>query len=126
MAGASIPPEVERFLIAHVPSVAVLEALLLLRGDTAHSLSVNALPGRLYIDARLARAIVEHLVSHGLATQSETGALRYAAAGPLATAVDLVAEIYPTRLVAVSQFIHARQDSVGIRNFADAFRFRKD
>ena len=121
-----MPPEIERFIVAHVPSVATLEALLLLRSQPPRSWSVAALVERLYIGAPEVAAIVAHLVAHGLATQSEAGEVDYARSSPLADAVDTLAETYGTRLVAVSQFIHARQDSAGIRSFADAFRFRKD
>lgn len=126
VAATSLPHEVERFLIAYVPSVATLEAILLLRKPPARSWSVAELADELFIDARQVSAITAHLITHGFAMRDEAGGHRYAPTDQLASEVDLVATTYRMRLVAISQFIHERQDSANLRNFADAFRFRKD
>jgi hypothetical protein len=126
MGGAELPDEVERFLVQHIPSVAHLEAVLLMRRDADRSWSAAQLAESLFVDKRRAAAILLHLTEHGFVAGEGSGAVRYAPSTALARDVDVVAESYRERLVAISQFIHARQDAVSIRGFADAFRFRKD
>jgi hypothetical protein len=125
MAETALPEDVERFLVQHVATVAQLEAIILLRAAPERPWSTSSLAEALFIDARRATQIVTHLRDHGFVTESRNGELRYCPSPALAREVDVVAETYRARLVAVSQFIHARQDAVSIRGFADAFRFRK-
>lgn len=126
MGGGGLSDEVERFLVQYVPTVGHLEAILLMRRGADRAWSVTQLAESLFVDKKKAAAIASHLSDHGFAGDDGSGALRYAASTVLAREVDAVAESYRERLVAVSQFIHARQDAVNIRGFADAFRFRKD
>jgi hypothetical protein len=126
MGGAGLSDEVERFLVQYVPTVGHLEALLLMRRDSDREWSVALLAENLFVDKKKAAAIVSHLSDHDFVSDDGSGTLRYAPSIALAREVDAVAASYGERLVAVSQFIHARQDAVNIRGFADAFRFRKD
>jgi hypothetical protein len=126
MGVAGLSDEVERFLVHYVPTVGHLEAILLLRRDADRVWSVAQLAESLFVDKKKAGVIAAHLSEHGFVTDDGSGALRYAPSAALARDVDAVAASYRERLVAVSQFIHARQDAVNIRGFADAFRFRKD
>jgi DNA-binding IclR family transcriptional regulator len=126
MGGGGLSDEVERFLVQYVPTVGHLEAILLLRRHENRGWSVAQLAESLFVERKSAAAIARHLCDHGFVTDDGSGTLRYAPPTALAHEVDAVAESYRERLVAVSQFIHARQDAVNIRGFADAFRFRKD
>ncbi len=126
MGGAGLPDEVARFLVQYVPTVAHLEAVLLMRRNADRTWSAPQLAESLFVDKRRAAAILGHLGEHGFVVDEGSGTVRYAPSTVLAREVDIVAESYRERLVAVSQFIHARQDAVNIRGFADAFRFRKD
>ncbi len=127
MPDAVIPTEVERFLVAHVPTVAHLETLLLLRNATGAPWSAETLASRLFITPSQAEGILADLQSHGLASPEPDKGYRYAPATQALDAVmALTAETYRTRLVAVSQFIHARQQASNIQQFADAFKLRKD
>lgn len=129
-----IPPSVEQFLSAHVPTIAHLEALLLLRSEPQVAWTVPLLAARLFVTPEQATRVLAGLVAHGLAAPPDASqaSYRYApGSAALAAQVDEAAEIYRTRLVAVTQFIHARQSaaapaSTGVQQFADAFRLRKD
>ena len=125
MPATSLPPEVQRFLAHNIPSVAHLEALLLLRSAPHRSWGAGELGESLYIDASRASAIAAHLIMRGLAVEDRRGEYRYAPSPALADAADQLAETYRSRLIAVSEFIHAEQDSTGMRAFADAFRLRR-
>jgi DNA-binding IclR family transcriptional regulator len=125
MAELPLPAHVERFLTDHVPSVAHLEALLLMREDSAQRWTVNDIAERLYIGVPQARTLASRLRDHGF-LDGDGATWSFAPSPALAAELDLVAEVYRKRLIAVSRFVHALQDSNAARAFADAFRVRKD
>lgn len=124
MADSGLPPGVEAFILAHVPSVAHLEALLLLRNEPQARWTADKLAARLFINPKEGADILADLVASGLAARTDD-VHGYAPGTPeLAAAVDETAETYRVRLIPVTKFIHARPRSPA-RAFADAFRFRK-
>lgn len=118
--------EVRRFILASIPSVPHLEALLLIRAEPAASgWTAGDLARRLYVDAKVAENLLAHLVDAGLA-QQDGSRYRYAPATPeLAAVVADVDVAYARNLVAVANLIHSLGDRKAQR-FADAFRWRKD
>ena len=124
MTAVAITGEVRRFLLAVIPSVPHLEALLLLRGQP-RAWSAPELARRLYVDEVRAHALVDDLAQAGLVAAGPDG-VRYAPAdAALAETVDAVAAAYGRHVVAVTQLIHSTSDRKAQR-FADAFRLRKE
>jgi len=124
MTAATIPGDVRRFLLATIPTVPHLEALLLLRGrqDTWTAAQVSS---RLYVDAANTGRLLDDLAGAGLVVADGDG-FRYAPAEPgLSATVDALATLYARQTVAVAQLIHSSSDHKAQR-FADAFRLRKE
>lgn len=124
MTAAAITGEVRRFLLAVIPSVPHLEALLLLRAQPQAWVAAD-LARRLYVDEARAQELLGDLAHAGLAATGAEGA-RYAPADAgIAATVDAVALAYGRHVVAVTQLIHSTSDRKAQR-FADAFRLRKE
>jgi hypothetical protein len=119
-----LPADVRRFILTSIPSVPFLEAVLLLRAEATHSWDAAQLARRLYVPERNAAELLGQLRGSCIVA-GEDGDARYAPAAELAALLDQVAHAYATDLVAVSSLIHSRIDRRA-RQFADAFRFRKD
>lgn len=125
MAQLLIPDDLERFIVAHVPTIVHLEALLLLR-EQSTPCAIETLSSLLFIQpARAARTMAD-LVAGGLVARVEPTAYQYSPSPELRVEVDRLAETYRTALIQVTRFIHARQDAAALHRFADAFRFRKE
>ncbi|NUS38452.1 MAG: hypothetical protein HOQ02_05455 [Lysobacter sp.] len=124
MTAAAITGEVRRFLLAVIPSVPHLEALLLLRGQP-EPWNAPDLARRLYLDEASVQALLEDLVQADLAAAADDG-VRYAPSDAIVAAtVDAVALAYGRHVVAVTELIHSTSDRKAQR-FADAFRLRKE
>lgn len=124
MTAAAITGEVRRFLLAVVPSVPHLEALLLLRGQP-RAWAARELAQRLYLDEARVQGLLDELAQAGLVSTDE-GGVRFAPAdADVAATVDAVALAYARHVVAVTQLIHSTSDRKAQR-FADAFRLRKE
>jgi hypothetical protein len=123
-----IPPAVRQFLTAHIPTVAHLEALLLIRAAPDEAWTVERIAQRLYVQPAQAASILAALEAHGLLEYHGEHGRMYcykAQTHDLRAAVDLVAQTYRERLVPVTHFIHA-QDRSSVQRFADGFRWRRD
>ena len=124
MTAATIPGDVRRFLLATIPTVPHLEALLLLRGRQ-DAWTTAQLSSRLYVDAANATGLLDDLAVAGLVVAEGDG-FRYAPAEPeLSATVDALAALYARQTVAVAELIHSSSDRKAQR-FADAFRLRKE
>jgi hypothetical protein len=129
MTDAPIPEDLRRFVLASIPSVPFLEALLLLRADPGQQWDSATLAGRLYTRDRLAQALLDELCRAGMARRCDppAGALYcYAPAGEaLRERIDLLADLYARHLVEVTHLIHSTLDRKA-QQFANAFKLRKD
>ena len=125
MAVSHIPDEVRRFLLGAIPSVPHLEALLLVRAESAEPWSAARLARRLYIDEPGAARLLRELTGAGLLRQAGHGHRFEPADEHLATVVAELDAIYARRVVEVAELIHSSSDRKAQR-FADAFRLRKD
>lgn len=122
MAG-SLPDRVARFISEYIDSVEQLEALLLLRGQ-ARTWSADELGDTLRtlpesVELRLRGLLDRRLVER-------EGAGWRLAAGTDVRLVDDVAACWRSRRVAVIARIFAEPEDDPVREFADAFRLRKD
>ena len=119
-----IPADVCTFILAHIDSIGAIEALLLLRRNQDQSWTPANVGKRLYISDVEAQELLNQLHDDGL-VQSEADAFRYRTLEPAREdLLQRLAETYQTQLVAVTQVIHAKPRR--IREFANAFKLRKD
>ena len=120
----ALSPEVRRFVIANIPSVSHLEALLLLR-STGAAWSMHQLGARLYVPDVVAERLADDLQVQGLTVRLGENVQYMPKSERLAQAVDELAACYTRSLVEVSQLIHSVTDRKA-RRFADAFLVRND
>jgi hypothetical protein len=123
-----IPENVQAFIVQSIDSIAQLEALLLLRSDSAQSWSAASIAHRLYISEAETRALLDVLTARGLLRiiAGKPGLYQYETDLPENDAmIGQVAELYARYLVPVTRLIHSKPQT-RIQQFADAFRVRKD
>jgi hypothetical protein len=128
MADDSIPADVHDFLLRYIDSIAQLEALLLLHGGSPPEWTIAEVARRLYITEAQTAELLAHLSREALIVSVDAARSRFAyqpGSAELAHAVDRVAETYRTHLVPVTNLVHSKPRT-RIRQFADAFRLRKD
>jgi len=124
MTEEGVSAEVRAFLLACIDSVAELEALLLLREQPSRDWDAAALARRLYVGEAEAAKILEHLVHCELAAKEGSGLRYHVRDAERRRLVDGLAESHAKYLVPLTRLIHDK--SSGIRQFAEAFKFRKD
>lgn len=124
MADDPIPADLRDFILRFIDSVAHLEALLLLRASPQTAWEASAVAARLYTSVDQAGMVLAQLCNERLLV-CENGQYRYEgqAAEHLAM-VDRLAESYAKHLIPITNLIHSKPRR--IRQFADAFKFRKD
>jgi hypothetical protein len=119
-----VPEHIRAFVARHVDSVAQLEALLLLRSHPMEKWDVSTLARRLYIGEEEMLALLAHLRADDFVRVSE-GIYHYeCATEEKRRAVDAVADFYSRHLIPVTHLIHSKPRR--IRQFADAFRLKRD
>lgn len=124
MAEDLIPEDVSDFVINHIDSIAHLEALLLLRGNPDESWTADNTARRLYISERETANVLSRLCSLGF-LMVEDEVFRYACKDPeLEDMVGRLEKLYARHLIPVTNLIHTKPSR--IREFADAFKLRKD
>ena len=124
MAEDLIPEDVSDFVINHIDSIAHLEALLLLRGNPDESWTADNTARRLYISERETANVLSRLCSLGF-LMVEDEVFRYACKDPeLENMVGRLETLYARHLIPVTNLIHTKPSR--IREFADAFKLRKD
>lgn len=118
--------EVDEFIVREMDSVPHLEALLLLWNSRPKQWSAEEMAAALYVKAGEARGILEGLARRRLAERGADEAYRYwSDAGERDALIGAVEENYRRNLVRISRMIHSKA-SPGVRDFADAFRFKKE
>lgn len=126
MSESTIPEEALRLIARHIHSVEQLEILLFLQKT----------PGKLLTKQEVFRAIqssetsvassLAYFSNEGFLIKESEGTYRFAPPSPeLEQACALLATAYHERRVAVIEAIYSRP-SDPVRNFADAFRLRKE
>lgn len=124
MGRADIPRQLRRFIAKYIDSVAALEALLLLRAAPDQTWDVSRVASRLYITEPETSQILDRLCRDGLLACADKVYKYECKTEELQRAVDELSALYARHLIPVTNMIHAK--SRRIREFADAFRFRKD
>jgi adenylate cyclase len=123
MGSSPIPTHVREFIARHIDSVGEVEALLLLRASR-QPMTAASIAERLYIGETDAVEILARLYRTGLLTCRDELYLHECRTEELQRLVDELAELYKQHLIPITNLIHAK--SRRIRQFADAFRLRKD
>jgi hypothetical protein len=120
-----IPDEVRDFISKHIDSVGQLEALLLLREHRDRRWNAATVAERLYAGEPETRELLKRLAEGGLLT-SEGDTYGFATDLPAErlSTIDALATAYSRQLIPVTNIIHSK--SRRIREFANAFRLRKD
>jgi hypothetical protein len=120
--------QVALFIIEQIDSVPQLEALLLLFNSRPKVWSIETMANSLYVRSDMAARILDSLLQRNLiAVDSHRPDVFFYASeddyqNRLVEAVDAV---YRKEVVRVSSLIHSK-GSAGVRDFARAFRIKKD
>jgi hypothetical protein len=125
MSGADIPDTVRRLISERIDSVPEVEAILLLSQHRGREWSAREVAKALYVGDPVAERLLSVLAERGFFVCQENR-YRYSPATPeLEAAVLALAHAYVHQLIPVTRLIHAKA-SPGVREFAQAFRLRKD
>ncbi|HEX4039199.1 MAG TPA: hypothetical protein VHX37_14170 [Acidobacteriaceae bacterium] len=119
-----IRTDVDRFIFDEIDSVPHLEALLLLWNTRPRRWPIDELSRYLYIPSDRTRQIIRDLQQHELAG-CDSDACFYISAEARDTLIADVDRTWRRELVRISNMIHSKA-SPAVRDFARAFRFRKD
>ena len=124
MSDDPIPADLRDFILRYIDSVAHLEALLLLRAHPETAWEPLAVAARLYTRAEQAGEVLAQLCDERLLDREE-GLYRYRGQPSEHIAmIDRLADAHTKQLIAITNLIHGKPRR--IRQFADAFKFRKD
>ena len=119
--------QVDEFILQEIETVPHLEALLLLWNSRPKQWQVEDMAKELFLPEIEARSILQDLSRRGLvivtATQPETYA--FESEPEKDRLIDLVDRTYRRDLIRLSRLIHSKP-AAGIREFARAFRFKKE
>lgn len=124
MADDGIPDDIREFIGRYIDSIGQLEALLLLRADPSAKWDAAVAAKRLYIEEREGAEILKRLCEDGLIACEQDIFTYGLLDDERSRLVDRLAEIYARQLIPITNMIHAKPRR--IRQFADAFKFRKD
>jgi predicted ArsR family transcriptional regulator len=119
---------VEQFIVEQIDSVPHLEALLLLWKSRPKPWSVDQMANDLYLSHDDTVNILANLAQRGLISVASDNPGLYFCAPQSQETEKLFQDldrIYRTELIRVSQMIHSKA-SAAVRDFARAFRFKKD
>jgi hypothetical protein len=122
---SGIPESVKKLIATSIDSVPELEAILLLRQEHDHAWSDLEAGQRLYVSKTVAAHILAVLAERGFFACEDDRYTWAPATRELESAVADLAVAYSRHLVAVTQLVHTKPPE-GARQFADAFRLRKD
>ena len=125
----SLPPEVSEFIAAHLRTVDDLHLLVATACDPDRWWDAGAVRRELLIDDSLAGGLLEHLAAHNLLDIRVTGDVRYQyrpGTPELTRAAEACMSAYRKNPAAVWRALGGQRGSRTIRDFADAFRFRRD
>ena len=125
MPGEDLPESVKRLIAESIDSIPELEAILLMREDRGHQWTAAEAGQRLYVSTTVAGHILRVLAGRGFLSRKGEN-FRYEPASPeLDGVVAALAACYSRALVDVTTLIHSKP-SASVRQFADAFRLRRD
>ena len=120
--------QVDRFILEQIDSVPHLEALLLLFNSRPRAWSTEEMAKSLYVRNEVASKILDSLQHRKLIVGSheKSDLFLYSADDEARnTLLQDVDAIYRKEVVRISSMIHSKA-SAGVRDFARAFRLKKD
>jgi hypothetical protein len=123
MVSDAIPDDVREFAQKHIDSIAQLEALLLLRREVSVPWNDTTVARRLYIADHDAAEVLLALVARGF-LKSDGKSYHYQCPPELDALVGRAADVYARQLIPMTHLIHNKSNR--IREFADAFKIRKE
>ncbi len=124
MSDVILPQDVRDFIIAHIDSVAALEALLLLRNYTGQAWTIEAVAKRLYVGEAIAAEVLAELAANGLCVCGDRFYRYHPSSEEQSVTIDKLSDVYAQYLIPVTNLVHNKP--ARIQKFADAFRFRRD
>jgi DNA-binding IclR family transcriptional regulator len=116
--------QVDQFILEEIDSVPHLEALLLFWRYRQHRWSIEEMAHSLYISVEATQAILQDLKQRGMVTLEE-GVYSYDPGFRHGNLMEEVDRTYRRELVRISRMIHSKA-SPAVREFARAFKFKKD
>src|SRR5581483_5500971 len=120
----TVRKQVDQFIADAIDTVPHLEALLLLWNSKPRQWNISDMAKALYVSGDAAQAILGDLERLGFAVSSTAGEFTYRS-GERDALIDQLDRIYRREVVRISRMIHAKP-SAAVREFARAFRFKKD
>ena len=125
MADDLLPDDVRDFIMAHIDTVAQLEAMMLLRSQPSDAWDTVTVARRLYISEPEVSHALGRLIDIAI-VKPANGTFLYDPAPDLRPLVERVAATYTRHLIPVTNLIHSKPRPSRIHEFADAFKFRRD
>lgn len=116
---------VDRFISEQISTVPHLEALLLVWNTRPKQWSVEEMGRSLYVSDDMTQRILDDLASRGLLARSGNSYAYRSDMGGQDRLMQDVDTTYRRELVRISGLIHSKA-SAAVRDFARAFRFKKD
>src|SRR6185437_672391 len=116
------------FILQHIDSVPHLEALMLLWNSRPVGWTCEELATRLYIPSEMVGDLLRDLVRLQWVSESHSLPARYSYFPPSNHQVEMMRQVdaaYRRDLVRISTMIHSKGSSA-VREFARAFRFKKE
>lgn len=127
MTNANLPDDIRRFLLA-IPSIPYLETILLLRGAPDEQWDTRRVAQRLFLGEEKIAGLLQDICNTGIcsvvAGTSDLFVFKPQSAA-LGELIDRVADYYVRNLIEVTNMIHTKNGNQRIRQFADAFQWRK-
>ncbi len=128
MAGDGISEAVRHFILNFIDSVGELEVLLLLHRDAGRLWTVEGVTRELRASPAWAQKQLTKLADEGLLSEkrgSQPNAYEYTPDADRAALIEEIACIYPQHRVTLTGLI-CEKPLGRLRDFADAFKIRKD
>jgi hypothetical protein len=129
VAESTLPAAVRAFVAEHIRSLQDLHLMIAMASAPDRWWDTDTAVREFGIDRREARAALEHLAAHNLLEIRVTGDVRYQFRPGTAALEQQVAaciEAYRTNPIALWRLAPATHERRSIRDFADAFRMRRD
>ena len=123
MRGGTIPDDLRDFILRNIESVTQLEGLLLIRANPGDRWDAGRVAGRLYANEGDVSTALTRLCGRGLLACRDDVYRYEPQSEEVRGLVDRLAATYAQLLIPVTNMIHDNERH--IREFADAFRFRK-
>jgi hypothetical protein len=120
--------QVDRFILEQIDSVPHLEALLLLFNSRPKAWSTDEMAKSLYVRNEVASKILDSLLHRNLIAVSPSKSDHFFYSPDVETrnsSLNDVDALYRKEVVRISSLIHSKA-SAGVRDFARAFRFKRD